>query len=52
MEETGADVVEINGPEIMSRKGGKREANSRQAFTEANHPEVSCFMVHQYKERH
>jgi len=35
VEETGAHVVVINGPEIMSRKGGESEANLRQAFEEA-----------------
>ncbi len=35
VEETGAHVVVINGPEIMARKGGESEANLRQAFTEA-----------------
>jgi transitional endoplasmic reticulum ATPase len=35
MEETGAHVVIINGPEIMARKGGESEANLRQAFEEA-----------------
>jgi transitional endoplasmic reticulum ATPase len=35
VEETGAHVVVINGPEIMARKGGESEANLRQAFQEA-----------------
>jgi transitional endoplasmic reticulum ATPase len=35
VEETGAHVVIINGPEIMARKGGESEANLRQAFQEA-----------------
>lgn len=35
MEETGAHVVVVNGPEIMARKGGESEANLRQAFEEA-----------------
>mmetsp|Transcript_24491 Transcript_24491/g.55935 ORF Transcript_24491/g.55935 Transcript_24491/m.55935 type:complete len:904 (-) Transcript_24491:224-2935(-) len=35
VEETGAHVVVINGPEIMSRKGGESEANLREAFVEA-----------------
>lgn len=35
VEETGAHVVVINGPEIMARKGGESEANLRQAFVEA-----------------
>ena len=35
VEETGAHVVIINGPEIMARKGGESEANLRQAFEEA-----------------
>lgn len=42
MEETGAHVVIINGPEIMARKGGESEANLRQAFEEAqeNSPSI------------
>ena len=35
VEETGAHIVSINGPEIMARKGGESEANLRQAFEEA-----------------
>lgn len=35
VEETGAHIVMINGPEIMARKGGESEANLRQAFEEA-----------------
>jgi len=35
VEETGAHVVIINGPEIMARKGGESEANLRAAFEEA-----------------
>lgn len=35
VEETGAHLVSINGPEIMARKGGESEANLRQAFEEA-----------------
>ena len=35
VEETGAHVVVINGPEIMARKGGESEANLRSAFEEA-----------------
>lgn len=35
VEETGAHIVVINGPEIMARKGGESEANLRQAFEEA-----------------
>jgi len=35
VEETGAHVVIINGPEIMARKGGESEANLREAFEEA-----------------
>lgn len=35
VEETGAHVVVVNGPEIMARKGGESEANLRQAFEEA-----------------
>ncbi|GMH97764.1 hypothetical protein TrVE_jg9532 [Triparma verrucosa] len=42
VEETGAHVVVINGPEIMSRKGGESEQNLRQAFEEAekNQPSI------------
>jgi transitional endoplasmic reticulum ATPase len=42
MEETGAHVVIINGPEIMARKGGESEANLRKAFEEAmaNSPSI------------
>jgi transitional endoplasmic reticulum ATPase len=35
VEETGAHIVIINGPEIMARKGGESEANLRQSFEEA-----------------
>jgi len=35
VEETGAHIVVINGPEIMARKGGESEANLRSAFEEA-----------------
>lgn len=35
VEETGAHIVIINGPEIMAKKGGESEANLRQAFEEA-----------------
>ncbi len=35
VEETGAHIVIVNGPEIMARKGGESEANLRQAFEEA-----------------
>lgn len=35
VEETGAYIVTINGPEIMARKGGESEANLRDAFEEA-----------------
>jgi transitional endoplasmic reticulum ATPase len=35
VEETGAHIVIINGPEIMARKGGESESNLRQAFEEA-----------------
>ena len=35
VEETGAYVVVINGPEIMASKGGESEANLRLAFEEA-----------------
>ena len=42
MEETGAHVVIINGPEIMARTGGESEANLRKAFEEAmaNSPSI------------
>jgi len=35
VEETGAHIVIVNGPEIMARKGGESEANLRQAFEDA-----------------
>ncbi|GMI03876.1 hypothetical protein TrRE_jg9638 [Triparma retinervis] len=35
VEETGAHVVVINGPEIMAKKGGESEQNLRNAFEEA-----------------
>jgi len=35
VEETGAHIVSINGPEIMARKGGESESNLRAAFEEA-----------------
>eukprot|EP00520_Triparma_pacifica_P005897 CAMPEP_0118645306 /NCGR_PEP_ID=MMETSP0785-20121206/7428_1 /TAXON_ID=91992 /ORGANISM="Bolidomonas pacifica, Strain CCMP 1866" /LENGTH=872 /DNA_ID=CAMNT_0006537175 /DNA_START=1 /DNA_END=2616 /DNA_ORIENTATION=+ len=35
VEETGAHVVVINGPEIMAKKGGESEDNLRKAFEEA-----------------
>jgi transitional endoplasmic reticulum ATPase len=35
VEETGAHIVMINGPEIMARKGGESEANLRASFEEA-----------------
>ncbi|CAB9501036.1 Transitional endoplasmic reticulum ATPase [Seminavis robusta] len=35
VEETGAHIVIINGPEIMAKKGGESESNLRQAFEEA-----------------
>ena len=42
MEETGAHVVIINGPEIMAKKGGESESNLRAAFEEAqaNSPSI------------
>lgn len=35
VEETGAHIAIINGPEVMSKKGGESEANLRQTFEEA-----------------
>jgi len=35
VEETGAHIVMVNGPEIMATKGGESEANLRKAFDEA-----------------
>ena len=35
VEETGAHVVVINGPEIMAKKGGESEQNLRNSFEEA-----------------
>jgi transitional endoplasmic reticulum ATPase len=45
MEETGAHVVIINGPEIMARKGGESEANLRQAFEEAQQKSPSIIFM-------
>ncbi|EED92889.1 cell division cycle protein 48 [Thalassiosira pseudonana CCMP1335] len=45
MEETGAHVVVINGPEIMARKGGESEANLRQAFEEAQQKSPSIIFM-------
>lgn len=45
MEETGAHVVIINGPEIMARKGGESEANLRQAFEEAQKKSPSIIFM-------
>mmetsp|Transcript_15302 Transcript_15302/g.36713 ORF Transcript_15302/g.36713 Transcript_15302/m.36713 type:complete len:915 (-) Transcript_15302:146-2890(-) len=45
MEETGAHVVVINGPEIMARKGGESEANLRQAFEEAQEKSPSIIFM-------
>lgn len=45
VEETGAHVVVINGPEIMARKGGESEANLRQAFEEAQQKSPSIIFM-------
>mmetsp|Transcript_5416 Transcript_5416/g.6233 ORF Transcript_5416/g.6233 Transcript_5416/m.6233 type:complete len:984 (-) Transcript_5416:41-2992(-) len=45
VEETGAHVVVINGPEIMARKGGESEANLRQAFEEAHEKAPSIIFM-------
>ena len=45
VEETGAHVVIINGPEIMARKGGESEANLRQAFQEAQEKAPSIIFM-------
>ncbi len=45
VEETGAHVVVINGPEIMARKGGESEANLRQAFEEAQQKAPSIIFM-------
>lgn len=45
VEETGAHVVVINGPEIMARKGGESEANLRQAFQEAQEKAPSIIFM-------
>jgi transitional endoplasmic reticulum ATPase len=45
VEETGAHVVIINGPEIMARKGGESEANLRQAFEEAQEKAPSIIFM-------
>ena len=45
VEETGAHVVIINGPEIMARKGGESEANLRQAFEEAHEKAPSIIFM-------
>lgn len=45
VEETGAHVVVINGPEIMARKGGESEANLRQAFEEAQEKAPSIIFM-------
>jgi len=45
VEETGAHVVIINGPEIMARKGGESEANLRQAFEEAQQKAPSIIFM-------
>lgn len=45
VEETGAHIVTINGPEIMARKGGESEANLRQAFEEAQQKSPSIIFM-------
>jgi len=45
VEETGAHLVMINGPEIMARKGGESEANLRQAFEEAQQKAPSIIFM-------
>lgn len=45
VEETGAHVVIINGPEVMARKGGESEATLRQAFQEAQEKAPSIIFV-------
>ena len=45
VEETGAHIVIINGPEIMARKGGESEANLRQAFEEAQQKAPSIIFM-------
>ena len=45
VEETGAHIVVINGPEIMARKGGESEANLRQAFKEAQQKSPSIIFM-------
>jgi len=45
VEETGAHLVTINGPEIMARKGGESEANLRQAFEEAQQKSPSIIFM-------
>lgn len=45
VEETGAHIVIINGPEIMARKGGESEANLRQAFQEAQEKAPSIIFM-------
>jgi transitional endoplasmic reticulum ATPase len=45
VEETGAHVVVINGPEIMARKGGESEANLRSAFEEAQEKAPSIIFM-------
>lgn len=45
VEETGAHIVIINGPEIMARKGGESEANLRQAFEEAQEKSPSIIFM-------
>jgi len=45
VEETGAHIVIVNGPEIMARKGGESEANLRQAFEEAQEKAPSIIFM-------
>lgn len=45
VEETGAHIVIINGPEIMAKKGGESESNLRQAFEEAQEKAPSIIFM-------
>jgi len=45
VEETGANVVVINGPEIMASKGGESEANLRKAFADAAEKKPSIIFM-------
>jgi len=45
VEETGVHVVNINSPQIMSKKGGESERNLREAFQEALKKSPSIIMM-------